>query len=400
MSELFRDLLHDRTVISAADRSKRPFDTRPSSLTDKPTEHDHLSTRRECPFCAGNESETPSEILAVRKTGSAKDSSNWQVRLVPNRYPAVTNAPADPTTATSDVVTSQSHSDPAQLSESVAHSSSTSLATAGMESISAQGEHDVLICCSTHRISSEKLSDDEWCNVLAIAQQRMQSWQAGNRWTWGTLFQNRGAAAGASLEHLHCQMLALPTVPTIPQQELESSAAYYFSHNRCYWCDEIAAVKNEISKSSSEGVATSSQSRLVIESEKHLAFCPLASRLPYEIWILPKRHNSQFELTAQEDLADLAKLLRSVLVKLEHLMPDVAYNWWLHSAPFSGAVTAANERDASFSSEPFDSSLANHYHWHIEVVPRVATVAGFEWCSGWHINSVPADRAAAALRKL
>jgi UDPglucose--hexose-1-phosphate uridylyltransferase len=125
----------------------------------------------------------------------------------------------------------------------------------------------------------------------------------------------------------------------------------------------------------------------------------VASRLPYEVWILPKRHNSHFELTAQEDLADLAKLLRSVLVKLEHLQPSVAcnkpliaYNWWLHTAPFHDIEL--NERRA------FDTDSFNHYHWHIEVVPRIATTAGFEWCSGWHINSIPADQAAAKLRNI
>jgi UDPglucose--hexose-1-phosphate uridylyltransferase len=369
MSDLVRDNLHDRTVISAANRSERPFDTISSSRLEKNLQN---STLTGCPFCAGHEAETPPEVLAIRLSDSPANSSDWRVRLVPNRYPAVDRG-----------------TDAALSEAAIPSESNTAL---NLEQSPAIGDHDVLICAPAHKISATELTDDDWTDVFSIALRRMQSWREEKLWHWATLFQNVGAAAGASLEHIHCQMLALPTVPALPSLELESSAAYHFTHNRCYWCDELAAARNSPSSIEKTFVTAPVQSRLVIESEKHAAFCPVASRLPYEVWILPKRHNSHFELTTQEDLADLAKLLRSVLVKLEHLQPSVAYNWWLHSAPFHEAEL--NDRSA------FDSDSINHYHWHIEVVPRIATTAGFEWCSGWHINSVPADQAAAKLRSI
>ena len=118
--------------------------------------------------------------------------------------------------------------------------------------------------------------------------------------------------------------------------------------------------------------------RVVRESEKFLIFCPAASRLPYEMCILPKCHQSHFESAAQADLDDLGSLWRGIAEALEGIVP--AYNWWIHSAPFDSAPLA-------------------HYHWHIEVLPRSATLAGFEWSSGWHINTVCAEAAAETLRK-
>lgn len=379
-TRLIRDTLHDRTVISAANRSERPFDTRSSTSPEKSStsleKSSQNSTRTGCPFCAGNESETPAEIFAIRANDSGANSPDWRARLVPNRYPAVDR--------------SQIVSLSKVQSEAALHSEQNP--ALNLEHSPAVGDHDVLICSPTHKTRASELTADEWRDIFSLALGRMQSWREEKLWRWATLFQNVGAAAGASLEHIHCQMLALPSIPTLPTLELESSAAYHFTHNRCYWCDELANVQDSPNSIAKTSVTTPTQSRLVIESEKFAAVCPVASRLPYEVWILPKRHNSHFEFTAQEDLADLAKLTKSVLVKLEHLQPSLAYNWWLHNAPFYQAEL--NDREA------FDTDSFNHYHWHIEVVPRIATTAGFEWCSGWHINSVPADQAAAKLRAI
>lgn len=197
-----------------------------------------------------------------------------------------------------------------------------------------------------------------------MLQQRARAFRAAG-WNWAALFQNVGAAAGASLAHLHAQLVALAEVPDVPRRELTAGMSHFQQSGQCLWCEML-------------GSEIHFAARVVRESEKFLIFCPTASRLPYEMCILPKCHASHFESAAQEDLDELGMLWKSVATALEQLAP--AYNWWIHSAPF-------------------DSAPLTHYHWHIEVVPRSATLAGFEWSSGWHINTVCAEVAAAALRK-
>jgi UDPglucose--hexose-1-phosphate uridylyltransferase len=174
-----------------------------------------------------------------------------------------------------------------------------------------------------------------------------------------------GAAAGASLAHLHAQLVALAEIPDVPRRELTAGISHFEQTGKCLWCETL---RSELA----------ANARVVRESEKFLIFCPASSRLPYEMCILPKCHNSNFETAAQADLDDLGVLWRGVTEALETLVP--AYNWWIHSGPF-------------------DSASLTHYHWHIEVLPRSATLAGFEWSSGWHINTVCAEAAAETLRK-
>ena len=133
----------------------------------------------------------------------------------------------------------------------------------------------------------------------------------------------------------------------------------------CVFCDLLAKER-------------SANSRLVDGSPYFLAFCPFASRFPYEMWVLPRSHHSQFEGSQDVMLDDLAFLMRRLLKRLEEVSHCTAYNYFIHTAPF-------------------DTKTVRHYHWHVEILPRLTTVAGFEWATGCYVNPIPPEEAAKRL---
>jgi UDPglucose--hexose-1-phosphate uridylyltransferase len=346
MPHFERDPLHGRTIIVAEERAARAFGEGLAPPQNLGTTLGPLASDMpvaSCPFCVGNEHETPPAMLTIPADAATRallPSATWSARIFPNRYPAVTH----------DI-------DPFSRKPKTT-------VEAAAPPIRAQGQHEVLVPAARHATLGAQLSAAEWTQTFAMLQQRALTFREAG-WRWATLFQNVGAAAGASLSHLHAQLVALADVPEAPTRELTAGRLQFERSGQCLWCEML-------------GSELANGARVVRESEKFLVFCPAASRLPYEMCILPKCHTSHFETAAQADIDALGKLWKSVATALEQLVP--AYNWWIHSAPF-------------------DSAPLTHYHWHIEVLPRSATLAGFEWSSGWHINTVCAEAAAEILRR-
>jgi UDPglucose--hexose-1-phosphate uridylyltransferase len=202
--------------------------------------------------------------------------------------------------------------------------------------------------------------------VLWIYRERLLALKQDQQLIYGLIFKNVGAAAGASIEHAHSQLIATPIVPVNVVEELHGSREYFHSHGRCVFCDMLT-------QESQDG------SRVVLESPGFLAFCPFASSFPYETWIVPRSHASHYESLSRGEAEELAHVLRTVLAKIETAIDRPAYNYIIHTAPF-------------------DTVALDHYHWHIEIIPRVTKTAGFEWGTGFYINSVPPEEAAAELR--
>jgi len=340
MAELRRDPIVGRTVIIAPERSARP-----QEFVDRPT-----ATRSEtCPFCAGSEAETPGELAALRAQGTLPNEPGWQVRVVPNKYPALN--PFGPETELTRVGDDR----PFTTSES------------------AVGVHEVIIESSRHLSATGSLTDAELTEVLKISRDRFRTHRADPRLRYVQLFKNVGEAAGASLEHLHSQLMGLEFVPAAIVEELAGVHDHQARTGRCIFCDLIECE-------------LASGLRIVGATEEFVALCPYASRFPYEVWLLPRGHASRFEEADDRLLAALSTSLLGVLRGLEKLfassgLSSSAYNYVLHSAPF-------------------DSSEPCYYHWHIEVLPRAVKQAGFEWGAGVHINPVAPEAAATALREL
>lgn len=328
MPEFRKDPIVGRWVIVAESRAQRPhdFETAP-----------RRTERGECPFCAGNEHVTPNELCALRPGGGPADSPGWRIRVVPNKFPAVELAGTF---------------DPRQ--------------NGAYQSLAGIGAHEVIVEAPEHLLSLTELSVPRVAEILRVYRDRLATHQRDPRLKYGLLFKNVGAAAGASLEHIHSQLIATPVVPVVVSEEMTGGLEFAHAHGRCAWCqmidDELAAG-----------------ARVVVDTPHWLAFCPFASRFALETWIVPKTHLSHYEQMADTDLAGCAATLHEVLARLETAVALPGYNYILHTAPF-------------------DTPELPHFHWHLEIMPSLTRTAGYEWGSGVYINPLPPERAAALLR--
>lgn len=333
MPELRRDPVVGRWVIIAAERAKRPQDF-------PPIENTHVTDegRRNCPFCYGREDQTPPEILAFRPNGSEPNSPGWTVRVVPNKYPAL-----------------KIEGDLDRQGEGI------------YDRMNGIGAHEVIIETPQHDLTIAAMPIPHLMEVLRAVSARMVDLEKDKRFKYIQVFKNFGEAAGASLEHPHCQLIATPVVPKRIMEELEGAMAYYKYKERCVFCD---AVRQE----SREG------KRVIYADDLFMSFVPYAPRFPFEVYIVPRRHASSFVTAAPEEISQFAFHLRLIIAKINNLLQTPPYNFMLHTAP-------CNQHDLE------------HYHWHLEVIPKLSKVAGFEWGTGLYINPTIPEENAADLRE-
>jgi UDPglucose--hexose-1-phosphate uridylyltransferase len=210
------------------------------------------------------------------------------------------------------------------------------------------------------------LTEENIRDVLWVYRDRLLDLKKDPRLVYGMVFKNVGAAAGASLEHSHSQLIVTPIVPINVWEEMNGSLEFYGYRGRCIYCDMIHQELDDAK-------------RVVLDTPSFVAFCPYASRFPFETWILPKSHNSHYENIQKNEVDELGTVLKTILLKLEYALDRPAYNYIIHTAPL-------------------DTPLLPHYHWHMEIIPRLTRVAGFEWGTGFYINPVPPEQASQFLR--
>jgi UDPglucose--hexose-1-phosphate uridylyltransferase len=331
MPELRRDPIVGRWVIIATDRASRPSDF--AHPMARPT--DGL-----CPFCPGHEDKTPHEVYVQgRPPPMAANGPGWNVRVVPNRFPAL-----------------MIEGELDRRAEGI------------YDVMNGIGAHEVVVETAEHDKQLKDLSDHDVTEVLFAFKARILDLHHDHRFRYILIFKNQGREAGASLEHAHSQLIALPVTPRQVQEEIDGARRHHELRERCIFCDMVAQERKD-------------RVRLVYENEEFVVFAPWAPRSPFETWIVPKRHESNFEAEPKERLAQCALALRTTLRRLSIGLGDPPFNFILHSNPL---------RDAPSQS----------YHWHIEVMPALTHVAGFEWGSGFYINPVPPEEAAEFLRKV
>jgi UDPglucose--hexose-1-phosphate uridylyltransferase len=329
MSEFRQDPVTGRCVIIASNRLNRP------RHYDSETEFAHSL---DCPFCEGNESMTPPEVYAQREAHSMADTPGWRVRVVPNKYPALQDS------------VRWSEADPGIY-----------------RTPPGVGVHEVIIESPRHIVNIGALDEKQFVDFLRAYQARLGALRKDRRWRCLLIYKNQGEAAGATLEHVHSQLIALPFVPRELRDEINGAHRHYQSTGACFYC---AMNQKEFFTGH----------RLVSSTERFVALCPFAPRFPYETWILPKRHSATFESSSDQDIFDLAGALRNVIVRLTAALGNPAFNYFIHSLPLQ-------------------ESAEHQYHWHIEILPQVAKAAGFEWGSGVYLNSVSPEEAARLLRE-
>ncbi|MEA3375586.1 MAG: galactose-1-phosphate uridylyltransferase [Chloroflexota bacterium] len=337
MPELRKDPVLGRWVIIATERAKRPSDFQVAS------EEPHSTS---CPFCEGRESETPPEVYAVREEGTRANEPGWDVRVVPNKYPALD-------------VEGQLNREGVGL----------------LDMANGIGVHEVIVETPAHDQTTADLSADHIGKVMQTYRQRIVDLREDERLKYVLIFKNQGRSAGASLQHAHSQLIATPITPKRVKEKLDGAKRYFDYKHRCAFCDYIKQETELFDE------------RLVEETSHFVALSPFAARFPFETWILPKRHMLDFTLVEDEECADLGGMLKVILMKLRKVLNDPPFNYVLHMAPYRrprGGYWTTIEED---------------YHWHIELIPRLTRVAGFEWGSGFYINPTPPEVAAETLRQ-
>lgn len=330
MPEFRKDPIVGRWVIISTERGKRP-----SSFGSIPKHEEP----KMCPFCPGNESSTPPEVLAYRADDSSPNKPGWFLRVISNKYPALR-------------VEGVLDREPKGI----------------YDKMNGIGAHEVIIETPDHYKDLADLPVDEIRNVLWAYRERTLDLQKDHRFKYILIFKNHGDAAGASLEHTHSQLIATPIVPRKVGEEIDGARRYFEFKERCIFCD---IIRQELTD----------KERIVNDYGDFIAFTPYASRFPFETWLVPKQHISHLVDLADDNYFYLAEALKDILNRIRVALNDPPFNYILHSAPIG---------------RKYDE----FYHWHIEIIPKLTRIAGFEWGSGFYINPTLPEDAAAFMREI
>jgi len=339
MSELRHDPFARRWVIISTERSRRPADFLPPEAV--------IPEVTSCPFCPGNEQATPPEIHAVRPEGSRPDSRGWEVRVFPNKYPALS-----------------------------IEGETERRAVGVYDRMRGVGAHEVVVESPEHGLHLGDMDVVHVEKILGAYQSRLKDLYKDKRFKYALIFKNHGTLAGDTLNHPNTQIIATPVTPRAIAMELESARQHYHVKTRCLYCDVLSQELE-------------SGERIVTADEHFVALTPYASRFPFEIMVIPRKHCYSFAEESPSSLAALARSFRDILARLKSVLRDPAYNFVFHTSPNTSAELHRTNYWATIQAD---------FHWHIEILPRLTQVAGFEWGAGFYMNPTSPERAAAFLR--
>jgi UDPglucose--hexose-1-phosphate uridylyltransferase len=292
-----------------------------------------------CPFCDGNEGKTPPEVLAYRPHNTKKDGCGWNLRVIKNKFAALSTE-----------------------GDLKRHDINIYDAMQGI------GAHEVVIESPDHSKNIALYDNKTVENVVWSYCDRYKALREDTRLKYISVFRNHGKTAGASLAHPHSQIVATPIIPQRVWQKVAGVAQYLEYREKCAYCD---IIQTELT----------SKGRLISENGKFVALTPFASRSPFEVWIIPKAHSSCFAYMNRFEVGEFADILRDTMLRLYTCLDDPPYNYSLITAPC-------------------DTDKLDNFHWHLEIVPRLTTPAGFELGTSIYINVTPPEAAAKFLREV
>ena len=324
MPHLRKDPVTKRWVIVIHELAKTPEDFR----TSPPK-----AETGTCPFCTGQEHRTPPEVMSYREPATLPNEPCWNVRVVPNRFPAL------------------------QIEGDLDR---TGLGIYDM--MNGIGAHEVINETPAHGGGFHDYSTAQVRRIIGAYVDRYRDLKRDRRFRYILIFKNNGSAAGASLEHPHSQLIATPIIPKRVMEEVEGAKQYYYYKERCVFCDivrqELAAGK-----------------RIIHENEFFVSIAPFATRFPFETWVMPKDHKASFGDIEDSEQDSFADILHATLRRLIKTLNNPPYNFIIHTSPC-------------------DNHCSDYFHWHLEIMPRLTKVAGFEWGSGFYVNPMPPEDAA------
>ena len=335
MSELRYCPVKHRWTIIAPERKMRPDEF----LSQEPPS----SATAASPFRYGYEAQTPPEILLLHHEGPAHSGPSWQVRVIPNKFPVL------------------------RVEGEVSREG-----IGLFDRLTGIGAHEVIVENPDPAKELADLQVGDVLQVLRAYRARLQDLRRDHRLQYILIFKNKGVAAGATLPHPHSQLIATPIIPTFVKQELRSAREHYARKERCLFCD-IIRDEQRLGE------------RVAIETDRFIALEPFAASFPFETWILPRRHSHDFAASSDDELHHLAEILRDFLRRVRVVLNDPPYNLVLHTAP-------------SFHPRPahpdYWSTIEHDFHWHLEIIPRITRISGFEWGAGLTVNPTPPEEAA------
>lgn len=334
MTEIRKDYFSDQLVIVSTERSKHSSDF---TTTSRKSEN-----KSKCPLCPGNESMTPpADLVLVQQEGTLVKLADeepdrvkgWSVRVFQNSNPALSPQ------AALNYGESPLYSEPAL------------------------GYHYVASATPEHSLSFSKIPLDQWGSVLATIQEKTRWLYAQRGVAYVSIFINYRADAGAAFSHPHLELITLPRLPPIIENEAQTMQRSMYELGVCPMCSVVS-------------IETGGP-RQILVSDHHIAFSPWAPTHPLEFWIFPKKHQTSFLKIGQKEIQDLALILRSTLGGFAKVSNDAAFNLVFH-----------------ISSE---KKTTKQIHWHIEIYPQLSKASGFERGTGVHINHISPEAAAEAL---
>jgi UDPglucose--hexose-1-phosphate uridylyltransferase len=334
MTELRKDIFTARWVIVDTQPVLRPTDFLFRRFRPQPGP---------CDFCEGRESATPPELYAVRPGAGAANGPGWTMRIVPNQRPRLR------VEGTLDRRAEGFH-----------------------DLMNGVGAHEVIVETPRHDQSLHQLEPETIAGLLKGCASRILDLRRDQRIRHVLVFKNHGEEAGATTTHSVCHLMGLPITPRAIKAKLYQARQYFLEKERCLYCD---VLRQEMDQGR----------RLIAENPRFVALAPFASRFPFEMLILPKRHMAEFTAMDGEEYQALARLLREVLGRLERTIPGAPYNLSLHNSPHRR------------TKEGYWATIEEDFHWHLEILPQIWPVAGFEWASGFFYNPTPPELAARAL---
>ncbi|MFQ5602133.1 MAG: galactose-1-phosphate uridylyltransferase [bacterium] len=310
----------------------------------RPRKKPSKDQKSRCQFCEGFETKTPSEIYAIRKEGAAVDKPGWDVRVIPNIQPIL------------------------QI-----HGELNNRGIGIYDVLDGIGAHELVIEYPQHDVQLMNMDNDQLVKVLNTYRERILDLKKDERFRYVLLHKNFGDGHEEVLFHSHSHIIATPITPTRVKTELLNAMEHFQYKERCLFCDIIHQELND-------------DERIIHQNDKFLAMAPFASRSPFEVCILPKQHETFFEWN--EDYRQLAEILQSILTKINNILYHPNYVMVLHSGP----------NVATGKLRGYWKTLDRDYHWHIEITPRFRGYTSFEIGSGFHINMVSPENAAAILK--
>lgn len=340
MPELRKDPIIGRWVIIATERATRPDQF--SNLAEGA-----VPEEKDCPFCEGNESKTPPEVYSIRQKHTAANTPGWELRAIPNISPFL------------------------RIEGEIGRRGR------GMyDLMNGVGAHEVIVETNKHTANIADLSEEQISKVITCYIDRIIDLEKDKRFKYVLVFKNYGWAAGAGkIKHSRSQLIATPVNPKRVKEELVGARQYYDYHERCVFCD---LIKQELE----------AKERVILDLDGFVAVAPFAARFPFETWIFPKKHSCDFVSLDMEGRLNLARILKQTLLKLKIGANDPPYNYIIHTAPFRRQKSG------------YWKSIDHDYHWHIEIMPRLTRVAGFEWGTGFYICPLQPEDAAKFLREV